>query len=164
MTEPHSTDENIISADIQIAAEAAKVWSVIADYNAMYTWAEGIEDTLAVTDQKTGVGAIRRNTAQGFGAIDQEITEWSDGEGFTYRAGEFGPFSQTLTSYHLHAGGQGSCDCRLQILYELKDPAMAGSEGEAQLKAKLASGLRDILGALKKRVETGALVRPYKTA
>ena len=160
--EPNATG-SAISADVEISASAAKVWEVLADFNGMYTWAPSIEDTEQVSDAASGVGAIRRNTAAGFGAIDQEVTKWEEGAGFAYKGGAFGPFSGTVTTYQIRETGLDASACTAQISYRLQDPAMAGSPGEAQLRAKLEAGLHDILGALKTRVETGDLVRVYKS-
>ena len=156
-----STDQ-LLSAEIEINTPAADVWSVIAAYNDMYTWAEGIEDTVQLSDAKNGMGAIRVNTAKGFGKIEQKITAWDEGKSFTYAAGVFGPLSQTLSTYSLQDHGNGKSQCKLEIAYELQDPSMLGSPVEAGLRQKLAAGLDEILAALKVRVETGQQLRKHK--
>jgi hypothetical protein len=154
--------ESAVTADINIDADAAQVWEVLADYTGMYTWAPSIEETKSVSDAIQGVGAIRRNTATGFGVIDQEVTAWAEGEGFTYIVGAFGPFRRTTTSYRITKSGQHASKCSLKVSFEMQDDAMAGGPAEDQLKEKLGAGSSAILDALKKRVETGTLVRPHK--
>lgn len=152
----------LLSAKIEIITPAADVWAVIAAYNDMYTWAEGIEDTVQLSDAKNGIGAIRVNTAKCFGKIEQKITAWDDGESFTYVAGAFGPLSQTLTTYSVQDLDNGKSQCNLDISYELQDASLSGSPAETGLRQKLEAGLNDILGALKMRVETGQQVREHK--
>jgi len=156
-----STDQ-LLSAEIEINMPVADVWAVIAAYNDMYTWAEGIEDTVQLSDAKNGMGAIRVNTAKGFGKIEQKITAWDEGKSFTYAAGVFGPLSQTLSTYSLQDLGDGKSQCMLEIAYELQDPSMSGGPAETGLRQKLGAGLGEILGALKFRVETGQQVREHK--
>lgn len=156
-----ATDQQI-SAEIEIDNSAADVWAVIAAYNDMYTWAEGIKDTVQLSDAKNGVGAIRVNTAKGFGKIEQKITAWDEGKSFTYVAGIFGPLSQTLSTYRVQDLGNGNSQCNLEIVYELQDPSMSGSPAETGLRQKLEAGLGEILEALKLRVETGQQVREHK--
>ena len=152
-----------VRASIDIDAPSSRVWEVLADFNAMYTWAPSIEDTEGLSEVERGVGAARRNTAKGFGAIDQTVTAWVEGEGFTYTSGPLGPFAGTLTSYRLRADGELASECSLELSYELRSGGAPGQgPSEAQLRAKLEAGLREILEALEVRVETGELVRPYK--
>ena len=107
----------------------------------------------------------RESLEQGFwqvGIIDQEVTAWAEGEGFTYIVGAFGPFRRTTTSYRITKSGQHASKYSLKVSYELQDDSMAGSPAEDQLKEKLEAGSGAILDALKKRVETGTLIRPHK--
>tara|TARA_R110002073_G_scaffold225022_13_gene385644 strand:- start:35220 stop:35681 length:462 start_codon:yes stop_codon:yes gene_type:complete len=146
----------LVSIEIQKPSE--QVWEVIADFNNMHTWAPSIEKTESISPVKRGVGAVRRNTATGFGAIDQTVTEWTEGEGFTYHVAPFGPFASTLTSYRLQALSETTSECTIKLSYSLRE---TGSEGPtaSQLQAKLTAGLHEILGALKTRVETGNRIR-----
>ena len=156
--------ESRVRASIAIEAPTPQVWDVLADFGGMYTWAPSIEDTQRVSELERGVGAVRRNTAKGFGAIDQKVTRWVEPEGFTYEVGALGPFARTLTSYNLRAQGEAASECTLELEYELRGGGAAGQgPPEAQLRAKLEAGLQEILAALKARVETGELVRPYKS-
>lgn len=162
MSNSQQATEQLLSAKIEINTSAADVWAVIAEYNDMYTWAEGIEDTVQLSDAKNGMGAIRVNTAKGFGKIEQKITAWDEGKSFTYIAGVFGPLSQTLSTYSVLDLGDGKSRCNLDIAYELQDPSMSGGPAETGLRQKLEAGLNEILGALKMRVETGQQVRKHK--
>ena len=162
MSNTQQTNDQVVSAKIEIDTSAADVWAVIAAYNDMYTWAEGIEDTVQLSDAKNGMGAIRVNTAKGFGKIEQKITAWDEGKSFTYFAGVFGPLSQTLSTYSVQDLGNGKSQCNLDIAYELQDASLSGSPAEMGLRQKLEEGLNDILGALKMRVETGQQVRKHK--
>lgn len=154
--------EHRIHAATPIDAPVSQVWEVLADFNSMYTWAPNIEDTEAISDVQRGVGAARRNTAKGFGAIDQHVTAWTDQQGFTYRVDAFGPFTQTHTAYRLRPTGDDTSECRLELSFDMRDAPPGKLPTAAQLSAKLHAGLREILDALKHRVETGELVRPHK--
>lgn len=162
MSDSQQVTDQLLSAKIEINTSAADVWTVIAAYNDMYTWAEGIEDTVQLSDAKNGMGAIRVNTAKGFGKVEQKITSWDEGKSFTYIAGVFGPLSQTLSTYNVQDLGDGKSQCTLEIAYELQDPSMSGGPAETGLRQKLGAGLNEILGALKVRVETGQQVRAHK--
>lgn len=162
MSNTQQANDQVVSAKIEIYNSAADVWTVIAAYNDMYTWAEGIEDTVQLTDAKNGMGAIRVNTAKGFGKIEQKITAWDEGKSFTYIAGVFGPLSQTLSTYSVQVLGDDKSQCSLEIAYELQDPSTSGGPAETGLRQKLGAGLGEILEALKLRVETGQQVREHK--
>ncbi len=163
MSTQSTRSNRTILVSTSINSPSAPVWDVLADYNAMYTWAPNIQDTRSLSKIDRGVGAIRQNTAKGFGPVEQVVTDWMEGTGFTYSVEPFGPFGQTQTTYSVRSTGDETCECTIQIAYELSDKTSAEGPGELQLRDKLEAGLTQILGALKLRVETGRLVRRFRT-
>ena len=84
---PTSTDlprQHLCTQELDIDAPASAVWEVLADFNNAYLWAPSVSHSYGLTDAERCVGAARRCTVEGFGTIDEHITEWTEGRGFTF--------------------------------------------------------------------------------
>jgi len=74
----------ILKEGIQIGAPLEKVWAVLENFGDVYSWAPYMRNSALIGDQKTGVGTRRRlHHAWGF-RLEETVTGWIDGRGFSF--------------------------------------------------------------------------------
>ena len=71
------------TATLAIAASAAEVWAVLADFGEIARWAPNVDHSCLLSAQRDGVGAVRR-IQSGRRTLLEEVVEWVDGERLSY--------------------------------------------------------------------------------
>ena len=66
-------------AEAPIAAPAAKVWEVLADFSAVDTWVPQVLSSHIEGDIETGVGIQRHCDLGSSGKISEKVTHWDEG-------------------------------------------------------------------------------------
>ena len=144
----------------EINASAAEVWQVIRDFNNVYIWAPAVTASYGITNIDEGVGAGRHCKVKGFGEIDEHVTEWEDGVGFTYSVTPLGPLGDSHSRWVISPVSDNSSVVSLEYSYNLRFGIIGKLMHMLMMRNKLTSGFNEGLGNLKKRVETGETVRP----
>ena len=79
--------ETVIQS-VTLNTSKKEAWKVLADFGNAHKYFEGIENAYLMTEQQTGVGTIRHCDLPSMMGmkqfIDEEITDWLEGEEFTY--------------------------------------------------------------------------------
>lgn len=153
----------LIESNVVINAPLNKVWQVLSDFNDVYTWAPSVTHSSALDEKNNQVGAGRHCKIEGFGAIDEVLTQWQENKGFTYTISDLGPLTQGLSRWTLTAEGQNKTSIKVEFGYELRFSFIGKFLHKMVMRRKLEAGLPDTLKALKERVESGKLVRPLLT-
>jgi len=153
----------LIESNVTINAPLNKVWQVLSDFNAVYTWAPTVTHSSGLDEKYNQVGAGRHCEIEGFGAIDEVLTQWQENEGFTYTISDLGPLTQGLSRWTLKEEGQYKTSIKVEFAYELRFSFIGKLLHKMVMRGKLEAGLPDTLKALKTRVESGKLVRPLLT-
>ncbi len=74
----------ILKEGIQIGAPLEKVWAVLENFGDVYSWAPYMRSSALIGKQKTGIGTRRKLLhAWGF-RLEETVTGWIDGRGFTF--------------------------------------------------------------------------------
>jgi len=150
----------LIKSNITINAPLSKVWSVLADFNDVYTWAPTVTHSSGLDEKTNQVGAGRHCKIEGFGAIDEVITQWQENKGFTYTISDLGPFTGGLSRWTLIQESQNKTSINVEFGYELRFSFIGRLLHKLVMRRKLETGFPETLKALKNRVESGRLVRP----
>ena len=116
---------------------------------------------LGTTDQ--GVGAIRHCDIKGFGGIDETITEWTDGRSYTYRVTPLGPLDVAHSRWTVRAIDETSSELIVEFGYDVRFGLFGKLLHKIIMRKKLEQTIPQTLDALKRRVETGMLVRPRRS-
>lgn len=153
----------LIEKSITINAPLSKVWHVLSDFNDVYTWAPTVTHSSALDDKNNQVGAGRHCKIEGFGAIDEVITQWQENKGFTYSISDLGPLTKGLSRWTLIELAENKTTIKVEFGYELRFSLIGKLLHKLVMRGKLEAGLPDTLKALKTRVESGKLVRPLLT-
>jgi len=73
-----------IKEGIEIAASLDKVWAALENFGDVSSWAPYMRSSALIGTQKTGVGTRRRlRHAWGF-RLEETVTGWIDGSGFSF--------------------------------------------------------------------------------
>ncbi|MCJ8319357.1 MAG: SRPBCC family protein [Colwellia sp.] len=147
---------------ITINAPLDEVWSIIADFNHVYTWAPSVTHSHSLNEKDQQIGAARHCDIEGFGSIDEVITQWQEKSGFTYTVTDLGPLTAAQGRWKIEAVNHHETNIVIEFGYNLKFGVIGKVLHSLMMKNKLSQGLTQTLSALKKRVESGNLVRPVK--
>ncbi len=155
---PHS-----VEAEVTINASTADVWHVLSDFSAVDTWVPFVQSSHIEGDIERGVGIERRCDLGKSGKISETVTGWDEGKGLAYSVSGFGPMVGLQNSWSIRKIDQSHSLVTVNLKYEVK----FGLFGRILnflilshvLKNRIKSGA---VMLLKKRVETGEVVRPRR--
>ena len=149
-----------IKANLMINAPAKEVWAVLADFNNVYTWAPTVTHSAALNGKNNEVGAGRSCSITGFGDIEEIITQWQEGENFTFTISDLGPLTLANSRWQIDTTSDNMTKLTVDFNYQLKFGLFGKLLHSLMMRNKLEKGLSAATNALKKRVETGVLIRP----
>jgi ribosome-associated toxin RatA of RatAB toxin-antitoxin module len=144
-----------------INAPLDKVWAILSDFNDVYTWAPTVTESYALNTKNQQVGAARHCEIKGFGGIDEVITQWKENVGFTYTVSDLGPLTAAQSQWKIEQVGSDKTKLTVELGYNLKFGIFGKLLHSLMMKSKLSESLALTLLAVKDRVETGKLVRPF---
>ena len=74
----------VLTEQTSIQAQDEELWSVMADFGGVYKWAPYMHKSALVGCQMTGVGTCRfLRHVWGF-ILEEVVTEWTEGKGFSF--------------------------------------------------------------------------------
>ena len=100
-------DTAMLEARVQVRADVPvdAAWTLLSDFSLAHNYVPGLSRTEIVSAQTQGVGTHRRVYDADGDYIEETITEWHEGRGFTIRLHEgdapMTPFEQVLFDYRL---------------------------------------------------------------
>ncbi len=160
MTQIDTQRKYSISKTIHIKSTQQQAWDVLRDFNNVYTWAPGVEESYGLTVKDKQVGAGRHCKLDGFGEIDEYVIQWDEGTGFVYDVSPLGPLTNALSRWKLVDNGP-TTSLIVELNYDIRFGLIGKIMHKLIMRKKLEESLPDTLNALKKRIETGELYRPY---
>lgn len=90
--------------EVEVDISMDEAWEKLRDFSAAIHYVPGLTGLEITTEEREGVGASRIVT-QGRISLDETITEWRDGEGFTLRLhrGDKGPVPPMTRSWYVYS-------------------------------------------------------------
>jgi carbon monoxide dehydrogenase subunit G len=73
-----------MSDSVCVDAPVERVWAVLSDLEAIHHWSPTIRQSYCVGEQSRGVDTVRVCELGGNVAVTETMTEWREGESFTY--------------------------------------------------------------------------------
>ncbi|WP_158224694.1 SRPBCC family protein [Agaribacterium haliotis] len=142
-----------VSAMTKINADRATVWQALEEFDDVYRWAPGVSESYAIGEEKLGIGHGRHCKIDGFGGIDEYITEWNPGQSLSYSVTPVGPLHRSNSQWRLTDAGAGSTQLTICLNYELRFGVFGKMMHKLMVRKKLESALPSTLQALKTRIE-----------
>lgn len=139
-----------VDQTISLNASKQEAWVLLADFGNAHKYFNGITDSHLVGDIQTGVGTVRHCDLPSMMGmkqyIDEEITEWKEGEEFTYIVTKTAaPIKNGIAVWKV-SGNEKTSKIKVVITYQPK--GIMGFLMQAMLRKEfnrqIAEGLEDI--------------------
>lgn len=86
-----------VESSVEIAADAAAVWAVLADFGDLARWTRPVQHSWLVSEQTEGVGAVRRVQVARMAMIE-EIVTWDPERAMGYTITGLPPIVRSATN------------------------------------------------------------------
>ncbi len=153
-----------VTTEFEVDLDANQAWQRLRDLSAPDKYVQGLTSVEFTTGRREGVGTSRQVIQGKSLKLDETVTEWREGEGFTLRLqrgdrGPIPPFKQHFFDY-----GIREADGRVFLVNSMRYEVGLGPLGRLLdllvLRRVLANQLRDVTLAQKIYYETGERVTP----
>lgn len=162
MTQARLPGKYSLVEEITINAPAPDVWDVLADFSAVDTWAPQVSRSYALGHRDRGLGAGRHCDIQGFGGIDETVTDWSEGRSLSYRVTPLGPLGISNSRWTVVDLGNARSKLIVEFSYDVRFGVLGRLMHVLLMRSKLERAFPQGPQALKTRVETGKPIRPRR--
>ena len=141
---------------IVMNASQKQAWQVLQDFSSVHTWAPAVSDSYQIGKEQKGVGHGRHCDIDGFGGIDEIITQWNEGKGFEYSVTPLGPLAASSSQWKLVKMGETHTRLEVTLSYNLRFGIFGKLLHALVMKSKLQTSLKETGEAVKDRVESQA--------
>lgn len=161
-----------VTTQLVIDIPRAGAWEKLRDISLAHNYVPGIVKTEIVSEQAEGVGASRYVYRNARSYIQETVTEWHEGEGFTIRLHRGDkpapPFKNARFHYHLADDGPDRTLFTASLEFELPWGGL-GAWLEKKLAGIVAATVSDVAKSMKLYYETGepttgAALKAYKAS
>lgn len=151
-----------VSAEFEVELSIADAWERLRDLSCPDMYVQGLTAVEITTEQRQGVGASRRVTQGKSFKLDETVTEWQQGKGFTLRLHRGEKTSIPLLTAHFFDYGlrenEGRVFLHNQMRYQVGLGLFGALLDKLLLRRVMRSQLRDVTLAQKIYYETGQRV------
>lgn len=147
-----------VSYQVLIDLPRAEAWGRLRDLSLAHHYVPGIVDTQITTDIKAGVGASRRVYQSSSRYLEETVTHWDEGSGFTIRLhkGERdAPFKNAFFRYELKDAGSGKTRLIASMGYTPPLGGLGSVLDKLLLKRIVSGAIRDVVISMKHYYESG---------
>ena len=148
-------------AQVRVLADTPVVaaWDKLSDFSLAHNYVPGLSRTEIVSAQTQGVGAHRRVYDNDGDYLEETITAWQEGEGFTIRLHQgdkpMAPFKAVFFDYRLDAAGEGQTEITLALRFEMPWGGVGAWLGDAFIRPAMEAELVQVAAGMKAFYETG---------
>jgi len=148
----------IATSNILCNIPAEKAWEKLRDISKAHEYVPGLKGTKVTTPIKEGVGASRRVFSK-YGPLDETVTEWREGRGFTIRLHKGdknpAPFANAEFIYRIDKIGDSQCKLTTTMIYEMPWGPIGALLNTLMFARVVRSNVRDVVVCMKHYYETG---------
>ncbi len=147
---------HIVTSNVICAMSAAQAWEKLRDLSLAHNYVPNIDKTQITTEKKEGVGASRR--VSGKQSLDETVTEWKEGKGFTIRLHNgdkpVTPFKEATFTYRIDAIDDTQCKLTTTMIYELPWGFFGNLLNTLLIGRIVRGNIRDVVLSMKGYYET----------
>jgi ribosome-associated toxin RatA of RatAB toxin-antitoxin module len=151
----------IATSNVMCHISAEQAWQKMRDISKAHEYVPGLRKTTITSSNKEGVGASRRVVGK-HGALDETVTEWKEGKGFTIRLhkGDKGPspFASAQFTYRIDPISDRQCKLTTSMVYELPWGVFGKLLNSLLFDRVVRGNIRDVVLCLKHYYESGKAV------
>lgn len=146
----HTATLRKVSAPIR--ATPQKAWRTVGDITSMPAWAPGVSKVHITSQRRRGIGAVRDVVFEDGRRIEEHVTSWDAGIGFTYVATEGLPLRAYVATISIRPSGKD----RVRITWQSYLNSIAMTESEfGGLLAEMGTFYEESLANLKDVLSRG---------
>lgn len=149
---------NIATSSIMCNISAEQAWEKLRDISTAHLYVPGLSKTKINSTKKEGVGASRRVYGK-HGALDETVTEWKEGKGFTIRLHKgdkpMMPFKDAHFSYRIDKIDNKQCKLTTTMIYEMPWGGFGKILNGLLFARIVRRNIRDVVLSMKNYYETG---------
>ncbi len=146
----------IVSSALTINAPAEQAWNVIADYGNVYRFHPSVKFSSLVSSVERGVGARRRCDFYDKTIVVEEVTEWSEGEGFVVElSGGTMPFEHAHVQLKVRPIEEDSTLVTYKMEYKVKYGLVGRIMDALIIRRKMSNMFINVLKGMEYHVITG---------
>jgi hypothetical protein len=153
-----------VSAEAQLAMPRAEAWARMRDLLLAQKYVPGVERIEITTPRREGVGASRKVFCKGRPPVDETVTLWEEGHGFTVRLHHGdkppSPFRQAQFVYRLDDAPGGGTRASTTLIYDLPLGPVGKLLDALLLRRVSQATVEAIARGLKQVYETGESANP----
>jgi len=153
MTSQKSPRKYQVKTSIVINTPSTAVWDVLKDFGNVSDWAPAVTKSHYLSEQKSGVGTGRYCKIEGFGSIEESVTEWHEGKGFVYTVTPLGPLDASQSSWWIEPVGDNMSRLEVTLDYDVRFGIFGEILHGLVMRKKLEQSLPETLESTKKHVE-----------
>ena len=153
-----------VTSEIIIDASTAEVWDVLKEFGNVSEWAPAVSKSYYLDSQTSGVGTGRHCDIDGIGSIDEVVTDWQEGVGFSYSVTPLGPLDESNSSWRITRIGDRKTKLQVTFSYDLRFGLLGRIMHKLVMRRKLEQSLPDTLAAFKARLAAVASDAPLAVA
>lgn len=143
----------ILENSIRITAPPARVWSVLAQLDALHDYDPGVLKSALLAGPRSGLGASRQCDLRPGGWFRERVTEWEREVALTFKLIACTlPVKALSYRYRLVKEGDETI-VHERMEYALKFGPLGKALDRLVMRRKWSAGINASLGALKRRVE-----------
>ena len=149
------------AASVQVTADVpvSESWALLSDFSLAHNYVPGLSNTEIVSDISSGVGAHRRVYDADGDFIEETITVWNEGEGFTIRLHEgeapMAPFTAVAFDYHVAPAGDEQTRIDLALRFEMPWGGVGHWLGANFIQPAMEAELVQVAAGMKAFYESG---------
>ena len=152
MKAPQLPGKYEVKSEVIINGSTVAVWDVLKEFGSVSDWAPAVSKSYYLDSQTSGVGTGRHCDIDGFGSIDEIVTDWQEGVGFTYSVTPLGPLAKSNSSWHLTRISDQRTKLQVSFSYDLRFGMLGRILHKLVMRRKLEQSLPDTLAAFQKRL------------
>ncbi|MBV1911595.1 MAG: SRPBCC family protein [Kangiellaceae bacterium] len=141
-----------VGSSIDIDAPQSVVWNLLKDFGGVQNWAPSVTKSYYLSSQESGVGTGRHCDIKGFGSIQEYVTEWDEGNGFTYRVTPLGPLDESLSRWQLIPVSENKTRLKVSLKYDVRFGLFGKLMHRLIMRKKLEAALPETLVATKQHL------------
>ena len=148
---------NSIKVQTEINASVEDVWRVLSDFGGVQKWAPSVTNSYLLSENNSGPEAARHCDVAGFGGIQEYVTEWNEGAGFTFRVTGVGPIREANSAW-LVESKDGKTVVSTTVDYATRFGLLGSALNVIMLRRKLRQGLAQTHAGLQQHLLTGETI------
>lgn len=143
----------------EIPFPAAKVWDALADFGEIHRFHPEVRSSSPLSGKSSGVGSRRRCNLYQPGYLDEEVSDWQAGKGYTVRILDTSlPIKDATATFQIVSQSQKSSTVSLEMRYRPKFGLFGRLMDRLVMERTMNKAFAQVLKGLEDHLATGRVI------